>query len=81
MTESSGETKEQPKIGMGEQEREKASDIKTGKELVAEFFKELDILRIDADVMGLLRSLFYSSRFTKEEILNGLKELREAGNG
>jgi hypothetical protein len=53
-------------------------ELKSGKELCDEFFKDLPMMKdVDPQITKLLKDLYEEGKFTSENILKGLATLRE----
>jgi hypothetical protein len=54
------------------------SEIKTGKEIVDEFFQEiLEIPNVDLEIASKIKELYESSKFTETNLKNLLDEIIE----
>ena len=53
------------------------TQVKTGKEIVAEYFKEIQELPgVDKEIIALITSLFNQDKLSDKNITNGLQALR-----
>ncbi|APF20298.1 hypothetical protein Calab_0707 [Caldithrix abyssi DSM 13497] len=57
------------------------SDIKSGKQILDEFFQEIqNISDIDEDVIKIIIELYNSGKLSDKNLSNALLELREKAN-
>ncbi|MCX6822251.1 MAG: hypothetical protein NTW30_05755 [Candidatus Aenigmarchaeota archaeon] len=62
---------------MNEEEKEMAIEIKSGEELLNEFFEELKVIPdVDKDVIDILYGLYHQDKLSRKNITNALSKSR-----